>query len=250
METCWLFCVGVRKACTDAHGIYFVVAQGMESDYRCTFCWKSATSLCGRCKLVRYCGAGCQKGDWKTHKVFCGADAYPAKNQTAKSYRVLFFPVDEGKARFIEVSFESHWGSQQEPEATVPSVDALLGNGGTRSLTRAGIGNEERELVNSQLSLHLRSDSEWRDDTPPNLSLRKFMGLGVKYDLRGPIVISKRKKTSGGRGTEHEHMDMEVDDLTLAVTQKEAMSKYTMLDLLKASAEPEKRFIPPVREFH
>lgn len=215
----------------------------MESDYRCTFCWTSATSLCGRCKLVRYCGAGCQKGDWKTHKVFCGADAYPAKPQTAKSYRAVFFPVDEGKARFIEVSFEGRWGSQQKSEATVPSVYALLGNGGTRSLIRDGIGNKERELVNGQLVLHLHPDSEWGDDTP-NLSLRKFMGLEVKYDLRGPVVISKRKKTNGGRGAEIEHMDMEVDDLrdvvqflrhqmTLTVTQKRAMGKYLILDFLK-----------------
>lgn len=191
---------------------------------------------------MRYCGAGCQKDDWKTHKVFCGADVYPVKKQTAKSYRVLFFPVDEETPRFIEVSFERCWGSQQEPEVTVPTVDALLGNGGSTSLTRAGIENKERELVNGQLALH-HSGSGWKDDTPPNLSLRKFMGLGVANDLRGPIVISKRKRTNGGRDVEDEHMDMEVDDLRDAVqflrykmiltaTQKKVMGNFNLFDFL------------------
>jgi hypothetical protein len=192
---------------------------------------------------VRYCGAGCQKDDWKTHKVFCGADVYPAKNQTVKSYRALFFPVNEEKARFLEVSFEHRWGSQQESKFTVPTVYALLGNGSSTSLTRAGIENKERELVNGQLALHLHSDLEWEDDRPPNLSLRKFMGLGVENDLRGPIVITKRKRTNGGRDAEDEHMDMKVDDLRDAVQflryqmiltarQKKMMGNFNLLDFL------------------
>jgi hypothetical protein len=27
---------------------------------------------CGRCKIRRYCGADCQKEDWKDHKIVCG----------------------------------------------------------------------------------------------------------------------------------------------------------------------------------
>lgn len=214
----------------------------MGSDYRCTVCWIPATSLCGRCELVRYCGPGCQKYDWEKHKVFCGADAYPAKNQTAKSYRALFFPVDEEKPRFIEVSFESRCGSQQESEATVPTVEALLDNRGTRTLTRAGaVQNRDRELVNGQLVLHLRP-TMYREEVTPNVSLRKFMGLGVENDLRGPIVISK-KRENGGTDAEEEHMDMEMDDLSDAgeflrfqmlsdASQKKISSNFNLLDIL------------------
>ncbi|KAI5836797.1 hypothetical protein DFP73DRAFT_636674 [Morchella snyderi] len=220
----------------------------MGSDYRCTVCWSPATDLCGRCKQVRYCGTGCQRDDWKTHKVFCGADAFPAKNPTVKSYRALFFPVDEGEARFLEVSFERRRWDQQESEVTVPTVDALLGNRSTRTLTRAGIENKERELVHGQLALHLASYMEMTDDgTPPNLSLRRFMGLGVENDLKGPVVISKRKKINRGRDAEDEHMDMELDDLRdavqflkyqmiLAGTQKKVMGNFNLWDFLADGA--------------
>ena len=40
----------------------------------CKACGKhGATKLqaCGACRLVHYCGAGCQKKGWRRHKVFC-----------------------------------------------------------------------------------------------------------------------------------------------------------------------------------
>ncbi|KAI0791857.1 hypothetical protein C8Q75DRAFT_57617 [Abortiporus biennis] len=42
----------------------------------CMFCNDEATAQqplnrCSRCKLTRYCGAECQKTDWKRHKIFC-----------------------------------------------------------------------------------------------------------------------------------------------------------------------------------
>ena len=39
-------------------------------------------SLCGRCKQVRYCSVGCQKGAWKAHKASCNSsDARAAAPQ-------------------------------------------------------------------------------------------------------------------------------------------------------------------------
>ena len=40
---------------------------------RCRRCRKEAKLMkCGRCGNVWYCGAECQKDDWKRHKLFCG----------------------------------------------------------------------------------------------------------------------------------------------------------------------------------
>eukprot|EP00164_Ancoracysta_twista_P014374 GFYU01023391.1.p1 GENE.GFYU01023391.1~~GFYU01023391.1.p1 ORF type:complete len:225 (-),score=28.75 GFYU01023391.1:36-710(-) len=37
----------------------------------CTVCASQAKSRCGNCKGVAYCGAECQKVDWKLHKLQC-----------------------------------------------------------------------------------------------------------------------------------------------------------------------------------
>ncbi|KAJ7863959.1 hypothetical protein B0H14DRAFT_3443759 [Mycena olivaceomarginata] len=45
----------------------------------CLTCRKEHTAApefamlrCAKCKLVRYCGAACQKEDWVRHKAICG----------------------------------------------------------------------------------------------------------------------------------------------------------------------------------
>ena len=61
-------------------GIADVVAKGLKkegSDERgdkCAHCGspgKSKLLVCGACKSTKYCSAGCQKEDWKKHKLVC-----------------------------------------------------------------------------------------------------------------------------------------------------------------------------------
>ncbi|KAG6951043.1 hypothetical protein JG688_00013911 [Phytophthora aleatoria] len=43
-----------------------------EAALRCRVCKSPSTLVCSRCKVVRYCGAECQKQDWKaSHKQKC-----------------------------------------------------------------------------------------------------------------------------------------------------------------------------------
>jgi hypothetical protein len=43
---------------------------------RCRVCKEPSTLVCSRCKAVRYCGAECQKKDWKlSHKQKCKPSA-------------------------------------------------------------------------------------------------------------------------------------------------------------------------------
>ncbi|KAG6371699.1 hypothetical protein JVT61DRAFT_9040 [Boletus reticuloceps] len=45
------------------------------------FQWGGASKACARCKAVSYCGAACQKADWKRHKSECAAEAAKNKNE-------------------------------------------------------------------------------------------------------------------------------------------------------------------------
>ena len=40
----------------------------------CKKCGKAGTLKCGACRTARYCGAACQKADWKKHKKECKED--------------------------------------------------------------------------------------------------------------------------------------------------------------------------------
>lgn len=43
-----------------------------EAALLCRVCKSASSLVCSRCKVVRYCGAECQKQDWKsTHKNTC-----------------------------------------------------------------------------------------------------------------------------------------------------------------------------------
>ena len=45
----------------------------LEKIVKCRRCRKQTKLMkCGKCGNVWYCGATCQKEDWKRHKVFCG----------------------------------------------------------------------------------------------------------------------------------------------------------------------------------
>lgn len=41
-------------------------------EHRCDVCAKTASKLCGACRLRRYCGEACQRADWRGgHKAMC-----------------------------------------------------------------------------------------------------------------------------------------------------------------------------------
>jgi hypothetical protein len=56
-----------------------------DKDHKCATCGVGPAAVrfmrCSVCKAVTYCGAACQREDWKTHKRTC----YPASNLAVSS---------------------------------------------------------------------------------------------------------------------------------------------------------------------
>ncbi len=51
---------------------YIALFQPKPSEKICSVCSKKDNlMMCGKCKLVSYCGLACQKCHWKAHKPFC-----------------------------------------------------------------------------------------------------------------------------------------------------------------------------------
>ncbi|KAJ7141714.1 hypothetical protein C8R43DRAFT_1017061 [Mycena crocata] len=64
-------------------------------------CGQEAEMRCSGCKLVRYCGAECQKKDWKPHKLDCASLLATGKPRTTHctgckvAFGARIGPVDE-----------------------------------------------------------------------------------------------------------------------------------------------------------
>ena len=74
----------------------------------CIVCPKPGKKLCQGCKNINYCSRECQKRDWKTHKLLCKTFPDFADRPTPDSRRVILFPDNESKPKFIWLTTSLH----------------------------------------------------------------------------------------------------------------------------------------------
>lgn len=67
----------------------------------CPRCTDKGTLTCSRCNDIKYCSAECQRADWATHKVLCGAIKDLGPRPSKDMRRILAFLPDEEKPRFV-----------------------------------------------------------------------------------------------------------------------------------------------------
>lgn len=98
----------------------------------CPCCENVGTKLCTGCKDVRYCGAECQKKDWKIHKHLCKSVANFADRPKEGMRRVVYFPPDSDKpllkwAKVVDhSSFETVEVDGVDPESLDTSLSIPL----------------------------------------------------------------------------------------------------------------------------
>ncbi|KAF7305409.1 MYND-type domain-containing protein [Mycena chlorophos] len=90
----------------------------------CTVCGDPAKSKCARCGVMRYCGAECQKDDWKIHKPLC-------KDWQGGTWHSITFTTAQNKPGGLYVAYISkfdicqHQDIQTRSKNTYgPNVDA------------------------------------------------------------------------------------------------------------------------------
>ncbi|KXS11500.1 hypothetical protein M427DRAFT_60531 [Gonapodya prolifera JEL478] len=98
---------GERLCAPDAPHVY---ANGAE--------WSStplspSLLLCARCRLVRYCSASCQRADWPSHRLLCGADAAAFVNNLRKKEGLLDTVVAPCGVRGLELAADAEVSSER-----------------------------------------------------------------------------------------------------------------------------------------
>ena len=88
---------------------------------RCDFCFSASETLlrCSKCKFARYCGRGCQKKAWKSHKNECNRTAKIHPNAPTDMVRLI--------ARILDVKQQA--GGESDMVLEIESLlDSLVSN--------------------------------------------------------------------------------------------------------------------------
>ncbi|KAJ7915051.1 hypothetical protein B0H13DRAFT_1711711 [Mycena leptocephala] len=97
----------------------------------CSVCGEPARSKCSRCNVKRYCGAVCQKEDWKTHRPTCtslkGAKWHTVPFVPHKKYRKLAdllgaLPFLMSRHDCLEHQMDNHDEPEVDPDAPPPNT--------------------------------------------------------------------------------------------------------------------------------
>lgn len=126
----------------------------------CQHCGKRGhLPRCGRCKMVRYCGAECQRADWSTHKPHCVRDKLPEMKPQMEQFLV------SGDAARTAGNLP-------------PEVDSEL----TRRGVESGAYSDTRVDLGHGVTLGMSRDGYWiriRGVEPDLIQLGKPMGMVV-----------------------------------------------------------------------
>ncbi len=156
----------------------------------CTVCDKSGTSLCKRCKSVRYCSKACQEAGWPIHKLLCAAFSGfdTSSRPTSEHFRAIFFPVNDEKPKPVWLHCKWH-DDEEDGKFQLAECESFLGHDG--SPKHAPIQHNpvlKRVLSNTIYVCH--RDTFLIDGSKTNNSVASIIATkpGQYHDWRGPII--------------------------------------------------------------
>jgi hypothetical protein len=96
----------------------------------CATCGAPSTGVCGPCRFAYYCGAPCQKQDWRAHKPVCAAlkAELAARVESVGLLRALEEDLERTRGRAAELSTAlaaERAGVEREKEAAAARKHAL-----------------------------------------------------------------------------------------------------------------------------
>ncbi|KAI9050605.1 hypothetical protein LZ554_005764 [Drepanopeziza brunnea f. sp. 'monogermtubi'] len=193
---------------------------------KCTTCNKSADSStklkkCGGCESALYCSTGCQKEDWKTHKLICDEfKTFPVANPRPSTDHklALLLPEEGGNPKLLW--FQTHL--MKSPFAGYETIDynQHLGDDGpspeeinlSMYLTSTYIG-VEKYAFDHTVSIQIRESGEF-DGSLPNQCVSEMLKGKQGYNWKGPIVVYSQPGTSIDPPT---FLDVTAADLRIVV---------------------------------
>lgn len=155
---------------------------------QCAVCSKPG-KRCTSCENIYYCGAECQKADWKVHKLVCRIfkDARDAPGPDL--VRVIEFPINEikPKLRWMPIGGGFFPSPREDdffgPEKQLPSTQSITTDPKTGKLLPLTI-------------TYMFRDNFLNDGSLPNKSVYHLTNGRPLNEARGPILF---------HGSEHEN---------------------------------------------
>ncbi|KAJ7474902.1 hypothetical protein FB451DRAFT_1465131 [Mycena latifolia] len=157
----------------------------------CSMCGEPAKSKCSRCNVKRYCGAVCQREDWKTHRPTCTS----FKGATWQT--VPFVPSGHRVSRYDPVEHYNMAGHEEaEVDSNAPPPNT---HGSTTFIVKVQLNSSE---------IHTFLDVPGKKIPPSGISMliydrrRSFQATLLKFVCPAAAFdpVAERVKTKGRRG--------------------------------------------------
>ncbi len=156
---------------------------------RCDHCNKEGPkSNCGRCKLVKYCGAECQKAAWKAqHQCMCVAKTDPLNTKAylssaqGKPFAPIHYAALFGKWEMMPSEIQAHYRTAATKEGATPEDFHNLTADSQEGITSAYVEGRENPLT--QEEYHALTGTWYRNG--PKMSSRDVLKF-YENPLRSP----------------------------------------------------------------
>lgn len=179
---------------------------------QCAVCSKPG-KLCASCENIRYCGAECQKSDWKVHKFVCRTFKAIREPPGPNMMRVLVFSFNNTKPEF-------RWMPIRPTKFRRPETGFFFGiesrykkNMPAETDFRSIIEDPKTgERLRHRITIQFRE--EYRNDgSLPNAAINSLVGGPPALKLAGPVIAYSNVDVK--RGQEAHSTNLDTSDLNV-----------------------------------
>ncbi|KAG9952579.1 hypothetical protein KCU85_g1967, partial [Aureobasidium melanogenum] len=178
----------------------------------CAVCSKPG-KLCASCDNIHYCGAECQKADWKVHKLVCRTFKAVREPPGPNMMRVLVFP-------FNKTAPEFRWLPIRLTKVRRPETGVLFG---PESRYKKGMPAETDfrsiiqdpktgERLRHRITIQFREEYKM-DGSLPNAAIRCLVGGPPALDVAGTVIAYSNVDVK--RGQEARSTNLDTSDLNV-----------------------------------
>ncbi|KAG9895357.1 hypothetical protein KCU98_g14829, partial [Aureobasidium melanogenum] len=196
-------------ACFDPPTPRTIVASTGE---QCAVCSKPG-KLCASCNNIHYCGAECQKADWKVHKLVCRTFKAVREPPGPNMMRVLVFPFNNTNPEF-------RWMPIRPTKVRRPETGFLFGVG-SRYKKNMPAETDFRSIIQDpktgerlrhRITIQFREEYK-NDGSFPNAAINSLVGSPPALGLAGPVIAYSNVDVK--RGQEAHSTDLDTSDLNV-----------------------------------
>ncbi|KAI1806415.1 hypothetical protein F4811DRAFT_510923 [Daldinia bambusicola] len=156
---------------------------------QCVVCRKEGGKLCVSCKSCHYCSKGCQKSDWKSHKLLCNAIVTQPERPSPSHVRAIYFSEDKPVPEIIWIRcFENPETLEESNHPHPDSVREIMG--ASHDYQRVQYNYVRKGSVPRIIDIIFQEGFYYDESMPTDSSYKTVTKHGPgKFGWKGPLLL-------------------------------------------------------------